>query len=76
MITAQKMNIASREAVGSVERKVGRKGTYLIGAVVVLVIAFLLYRAFTGGKEAPPPPPPRPVSVANVIAKDVPPYPD
>lgn len=74
MITAQKRNVAAREAVGGVERKAGRKGTYLIGAVVVLVIAFLLYRAFSGGKEAPPPPPPRPVSVAKVITKDVPLY--
>ncbi len=74
MITAQKMNVAAREAVGDVERRVGRKGTYLIGAAVVLALAFLLYRAFSGGKEAPPPPPPRPVTVAKVIAKDAPLY--
>ncbi len=74
MITAQKMNVAARTAVGDVERKVGRKGTYLIGAIVILAIAFLLYRAFSGGKEAPPPPPPRPVSVAKVLTKDVPLY--
>lgn len=74
MITAQKMNVAARAAVGDVERKVGRKGSYLIGALVVLALGFLLYRAFSGGKEAPPPPPPRPVAVARVLTKDVPLY--
>ncbi len=74
MITAQKMNVAARETVGDVERKVGRKGTYLIGAIILFGIAFLLYRAFTGGKETPPPLPPRPVSTAKVLTKDVPLY--
>lgn len=74
MITAQKMNVATRAAVGDVERKVGRKGTYLIGGLIVLLIGFLLYRSFSGGKEAPPAPPPRPVAVAKVITKDVPLY--
>lgn len=74
MITAQKMSVAARAAVDGVERKAGRKGAWLIGAVGVLVIAFLLYRTFSGGKEAPPPPPPRPVAVAKVITKDVPLY--
>ena len=74
MISAQKANIAEREAVGDLDRRVGRKGTYLIGAIVILVAAFLLYRFFGNAKEAPAPPPPRPVAVATVVTKDVPLY--
>ncbi|MGH7936413.1 MAG: hypothetical protein ACREF8_05340, partial [Chthoniobacterales bacterium] len=66
MITAQKVNVVAREAVGDIDRRVGRKGTYFIGAIVLLVIAFLLFRLFRGGKEAPPSAPPRPVAVAKV----------
>ncbi|MGH8163600.1 MAG: efflux RND transporter periplasmic adaptor subunit [Rhodanobacteraceae bacterium] len=74
MITAQKVNVVAREAIRDSDRRVGRKGTYLIGAIALLVIAFLLYRVLSGGKEAPPPPPPRPVTVAKVVTKDVPLY--
>jgi membrane fusion protein, multidrug efflux system len=74
MISAQKVNIAAREAVGEIERRAGRKGTYIIGAIAILVVAFLLYRFFGNAKEAPPPPPPRPVAVARVVTKDVPLY--
>ena len=51
MISAQKMNVAPREAVGRSDRKAGHKGAYLAGAVVVLVVAFLLFRIFSGGNE-------------------------
>lgn len=74
MISAQKINIAAREAVGDIDHRVGRKGTYLIGALVLLIVAFLLFRIFGNSKKAPPPPPPRPVAVAKVTSKDVPLY--
>ncbi|HEY2799170.1 MAG TPA: efflux RND transporter periplasmic adaptor subunit [Chthoniobacterales bacterium] len=74
MITVQKANIVAREGAGDLDRRVGRKSTYIIGAIVLLGIAFLLYRLFSSGKEAPPPPPPRPVAVAKVVTKDVPLY--
>ena len=74
MITAQKMNVGAREAVSGLDRKVGRKGTYLIGAVVLLVVIYLLFRFFGTAKEEKQAPPPRPVSVAKVLTKDVPLY--
>ncbi len=74
MISAQKASLGAREAGGDLDRRVGRKGTYLIGAIVILVVAFLLFRFFSNSKEAPPPPPPRPVAVAKVLTIDVPLY--
>jgi multidrug efflux system membrane fusion protein len=74
MISAQKMNVAARAAVGESERKASRKGTYVIGAIVLLIVAFLLFRLLGGSKKEEAPPPPRPVSVAKVITKDVPLY--
>ena len=74
MISAPKTNLTARPALESDDRQVSRKGPYLIGAVAVLVVAFLLFRALSHSKETPPPPPPRPVSVAQVVTKDVPLY--
>ncbi|HEX3817594.1 MAG TPA: efflux RND transporter periplasmic adaptor subunit [Chthoniobacterales bacterium] len=74
MISAQKINVAARAAVEDRERRVGHKGSYIIGAVVILVGAFLLFRFFGSSKKAPPPPPARPVAVAKVTTKDVPLY--
>jgi multidrug efflux system membrane fusion protein len=74
MIAASKVSSVSREAAGAHEHRVGRKRLYIFGGIAGLVILFLLFRAFLGGHKTPPPPPPRPVSVAKVIAKDVPLY--
>jgi membrane fusion protein, multidrug efflux system len=74
MITAQKMNVAAHAPVGERDRNVSRKGRYVIGAIIVLVIAFLLFRLLGGASKEEAPPPPRPVSVAKVITKDVPLY--
>ena len=74
MISAQKMNVGAREAVSDLDRKVGRKGIYLIGVVVLLVVVYLLFRFFGTAKEEKQAPPPRPVSVAKVLTKDVPLY--
>ena len=74
MITAQKANVHTREAVGDFDRKAGRKGIYVIGGLIVLIVAILLFRSFTAEKEDKSAPPPRPVSVAQVITKNVPLY--
>ncbi len=73
MISAKKMNIAGREAVGNLERRFGRKWTYLgIGAIGLIAVLFLVRTCSTAEKQTGPPP--RPVSVAKVITKDVPLY--
>ncbi|HEY3601271.1 MAG TPA: efflux RND transporter periplasmic adaptor subunit [Chthoniobacterales bacterium] len=72
--TAQKMGTATREAVGNLETRFGRKKLYIGAGIVALVIALILIRIFSTGHKAAPPHPPRPVMVAKVITKDVPLY--
>ena len=74
MISANKISIAPRELTGNIERRLSRKWIYLgAGAIGIIAILFLI-RTLTSGHKATPPPPPRPVSVAQVITKDVPLY--
>ena len=73
MTTLAKANIITREAVGKLEHRFGRKGLYVGGAFLLLVL-FLIFRNF-GTKEAPAKgPPPRPVATAKVTTQDVPLY--
>ncbi len=73
MISASKVNVGSRAVTGNLERRSGRKWIYLgAGALGVIAILFLLRTCGTVEKSAARPP--RPVSVAKVIAKDVPLY--
>jgi multidrug efflux system membrane fusion protein len=73
MISAHKMNIAGRELAGNLERRSGRKWTYLAaGTAGLIAILFLVHTCST--PEKPSGPPPRPVSVAKVITKDAPLY--
>lgn len=76
MTTLTKVNIATRGLVGDLEQRVGgRRRLYVIAGVAGVILLFLLIRFLGGGTKGPPPaPPPRPVSVANVITKDVPLY--
>jgi multidrug efflux system membrane fusion protein len=74
MITVTELKGATREAVGTLEHRFGRKRVYIVGGIAALVVALLLFRAFIGGSKPPAPPPPRPVTVAKVVQKDVPRY--
>jgi multidrug efflux system membrane fusion protein len=69
-----RVNVATRQAVGHLEHRFGRKRVYVFGGIIGLVAMFLLLRVFTGGQKPTPQPAPRPVEVAKVIQKDVPLY--
>jgi multidrug efflux system membrane fusion protein len=74
MTTMTRVNVATRQAVGHLEHRFGRKRVYVFGGIVGVVAMFLLLRVFTGGQKPTPQPAPRPVEVAKVIQKDVPLY--
>jgi multidrug efflux system membrane fusion protein len=69
-----RVNVATRQAVGHLEHRFGRKRVYVFGGIIGVVAMFLLLRVFTGGQKPTPQPAPRPVEVAKVIQKDVPLY--
>ena len=73
MTTMAKANVITRQAVGKLEHRFGRKGLYLGGAILLIVLVLML-RGFTGEKETPTRPGPRPVTAAKVITQDVPLY--
>lgn len=74
MTTMARVNIATREAVGHLEHRFGRKRVKVIGGIIALVLLLLLVRAFVGRQKTASPPAPRTVEVAKVIQKDVPLY--
>ena len=74
MTTLTRVNIATRQAVGHLEHRFGRKRVHVFGGIIALVVLLLLVRGFVGRQKATPPPAPRPVDVAKVIQKDVPLY--
>jgi multidrug efflux system membrane fusion protein len=74
MTTIARVNVATRQAVGHLEHRFGRKRVYIFGGIIGLVSLFLVLRIFTGGQKPTPPPAPRQVEVAKVIQKDVPLY--
>ncbi len=69
-----RVNVATREAIGDLEKRWGRKRMYVGGAAILVVFCLLVLRACGGRQKPPPPPPPRPVAVAKVVQKDVPRY--
>lgn len=73
MTTLAKANIITREAVGKLEHRFGRKRLYLGGALL-LVVLFLILRNFGTKAEPPKTPPARPVATAKVTTQDVPLY--
>jgi len=74
MTTMTRVNVATREAVGHLEHRFGRKRVKIIGGIIAFVVLLLLVRAFVGRQKTTPPPAPRTVDVAKVIQKDVPLY--
>jgi multidrug efflux system membrane fusion protein len=74
MTTMTRVNVATRQAVGHLEHRFGRKRVYIFGGIIAFIFLLLLVRAFTGRQKPTPPPAPRPVDVAKVIQKDVPLY--
>lgn len=74
MTTMARANIATREAVGKLEHRFGRKGLYLGGGAILLVLVILTFRGWSNRPKQSSGPPPRPVSTAQVITRDVPLY--
>jgi multidrug efflux system membrane fusion protein len=74
MTTMTRVNVATREAVGHIEHRFGRKRVKILGSVIALIVLLLLVRAFVGRQKSVPPPAPRTVEVAKVTQKDVPLY--
>ena len=74
MTTMTRVNVATREAVGHLEHRFGRKRVKVIGGIIAFVVLLLLVRAFVGRPKPTPPPAPRTVEVAKVIQQDVPLY--
>jgi len=74
MIAVSKVSSATREAVGDLEQRFGRKRLYIFAGIAGLVVLLLLIRAINSGGKAASPPREKPVSVAKVITKDVPLY--
>jgi membrane fusion protein, multidrug efflux system len=74
MIAASKVGTITREAVGDLEQRFGRRRLYVLAGIAGLIVVFFLFRAFSGASKTAAPSPPRPVAVAKVITKDVPLY--
>src|SRR3954465_12026860 len=74
MITVTELKGVTREKVGNLEHRFGRKRVYVVTGIILVVLALLLFRGFRGGLKPTPPPPVRPVAVAKVVQKDVPRY--
>ena len=73
-MSVAELKMATREAVGNLEQRFGRKSTQIAGIAIGVILLFLVIRACTSNEKKSPPPPPRPVETAKVIQKDVPLY--
>jgi membrane fusion protein, multidrug efflux system len=74
MTTMAKANIITREAVGKLEHRFGRKRLYIFGGAILFVVLVLTVRGIVIRQKPPTPPAPRPVVMAKVITQDVPLY--
>ena len=74
MIAASKVGTATRETVGDLEQRFGRKPLYTFAGIAGLAVLFLLIRVLSSGNKNTTTTTPRPVAVATVITKDVPLY--
>jgi membrane fusion protein, multidrug efflux system len=74
MTTMARSNLVTRNAVGKLEHRFGRKGLYLGGGAIVLIVLLLTLRGFSNKPKTGAAPGPRPVTTARVITQDVPLY--
>jgi multidrug efflux system membrane fusion protein len=74
MTTMAKANVLTREAVGKLEHRFGRKRLYWGGGVILLVALLLTLRTIANRPKQSAPPGPKPVTTAKVITQDVPLY--
>jgi len=74
MTTLAKANILTRDAVGKLEHRFGRKKLYWGGGLIVLVALLLTLRTIANRPKPNQTPGPRPVTTAKVITQDVPLY--
>jgi membrane fusion protein, multidrug efflux system len=74
MTTMARANVLARNKVGKLEHRFGRKGLYLGGGAIVLIVLLLAFRSFSNKPKTVAAPGPRPVTTAKVITQDVPLY--
>lgn len=74
MTTMARVNVATREAVGHLEHRFGRKKLYIFGGAILFVVLVLTMRGIVTRQKPPTQPAPRPVATAKVITMDVPLY--
>jgi multidrug efflux system membrane fusion protein len=74
MTTMARANLLTRNTVGKLEHRFGRKGLYWGGGAIVLVVLLLTLRTISNKPKTGTPPGPRPVTTAKVITQDVPLY--
>ena len=74
MTTMAKASVLTRDAVGKLEHRFGRKKLYWGGGFLVLIALVLTFRTIANRPKQTAPPGPRPVTTAKVITQDVPLY--
>ncbi|HZE13128.1 MAG TPA: biotin/lipoyl-binding protein, partial [Chthoniobacterales bacterium] len=74
MTTMAKASLHTRDAVGKLEHRFGRKRLYWGGGIIVLVALLLMLRTIANRPRQKEEPGPRPVTTAKVTTQDVPLY--
>ncbi|HKP93765.1 MAG TPA: efflux RND transporter periplasmic adaptor subunit [Chthoniobacterales bacterium] len=67
-------SLLAREGAAKLERRFGRKGLYLGGGAIILVVLLLTLRGLSNKPKGANGPSPKPVTTAKVITQDVPLY--
>jgi membrane fusion protein, multidrug efflux system len=74
MKNVEEIKVATRDAVGQLEQRYGRKRVYIAGGIIAFFLVLIFFRLIAAIPKKQQPPPPRPVIVTKVITKDVPRY--
>jgi multidrug efflux system membrane fusion protein len=74
MTTMTKANLLTRDTVGKLEHRFGRRKLYWGGGLILLVALLLTLRSVANRPKQNPPPGPRAVTTAKVTTQDVPLY--